>query len=96
MYVNNQTVKVSWSDKINYEIQSEIFPRILLPSYEKTTRMIVSYELDESNSWLTVHHSPHQYTFRRDVDQRPTSDHLFKIFITQLFFDFIIRHINRY
>jgi hypothetical protein len=96
MYVKDQTVKVSWTDKINYEIQSDIFPRILLPSYEKTSRMIVSYEMDDSQSWLTVYNSPHKYTFRRDVVERPASDHLFKIFLTQLFFDFIIRHINQY
>ena len=96
MYVTNQTVKVSWSDKINYEIQSEIFPRILIPSYEKTSRKVVSYELDETQSWLTVVDAPHRYTFRRDVMERQSSDHLFKIFLTQLFFDFIIRHINQY
>jgi hypothetical protein len=94
MYMKEQTVKVVWSDKINYEIQSEIFPRIILPSYEKTTRMTVSYELDESQSCLTIYDTPNQYTFRRDIDTRPTSDNLFKIFLTQLFFDVIIRHIK--
>ena len=96
MYVKNETVKVVWSDKINYEIQSEIFPRILLPSFEKTSRMTISYELDDTHSWLTINNFPHKYTFRRDVDLQPASDHLFKIFLTQLFFDFIIRHINQY
>ena len=96
MVVQDSNVKVVWSDKIKYEIESDIFPRILLPSYEKTSRMTVSYEMDDTNSWLTVVHAPHKYTFRRDVNERHASDHLFKIFLTQLFFDFIIRHINRY
>jgi len=96
MYIKDQTAKISWTDKINYEIQSDIFPRILLPSYEKTSRMNISYEIDDSHSWLTVYDAPHKYTFRRHVEERPASDHLFKIFLTQLFFDFIIRHINRY
>lgn len=96
MVVQDSTVKVVWSDKIKYEIESDIFPRILFPSYEKTSRMNVSYELDETHAWLTVVHSTNRYTFRRDVHERPVSDHLFKIFLTQLFFDFIIRHLNRY
>jgi len=94
MVVHDDTVKVVWSDKIKYEIESDIFPRILLPSFEKTSRMTVSYEMDDSHSWLTVIDSPHKYTFRRDVNERPAADHLFKIFLTQLFFDFIIRHIH--
>lgn len=91
MYVKDNTVKVVWSDKINYEIQSEIFPRIVLPAIEKTSRMTVSYEMDETQSWLTVYHTPHQYTFRRDVNSRPPGDNLLKIFLTQVFFDTIIK-----
>ena len=94
MVVQDSTVKVIWSDKIKYEIESDIFPRILLPSIEKTSRMTVSYEMDDSHSWLTVVDATHKHTFRRDVNERPASDHLFKIFLTQLFFDFIIRHIH--
>ena len=93
MYVND-TVKVVWSDKINYEIQSEIFPRIVLPAFEKTSRMTVSYEMDTTHSWLTVYHPPHQYTFRRDVNSRPSGDNLFKMFLTQLFFDSIIKSLH--
>ena len=96
MVVHDNTVKVVWSDKIKYEIESDIFPRVLIPSYEKTSRMTVSYEMDDTHSWITVSDAHHKYTFRRDVIERPVSDHLFKIFLTQLFFDFIIRHINRY
>jgi hypothetical protein len=96
MVVHDSTVKVVWSDKIKYEIESDIFPRILFPSFEKTSRMTVSYEMDDTHSWLTVADTSHKHTFRRDVNERPASDHLFKIFLTQLFFDFIIRHINRY
>lgn len=94
MYVNEKKVKVSWSDKISYEIQSEIFPKIVLPGIEKTSRKTMSYEMDETQSWLTVYDHPHRYTFRRDIESRPATDNLFKIFLTQLFFDFIIRHIH--
>ena len=94
MYVKENTAKVSWSDKINYEIQSDIFPRILVPGIEKTSRMTLSYEMDDTHSWLTVYDTPHQYTFRRDIDRRPEGDNLVKIFLTQLFFDFIIRHVH--
>lgn len=94
MYVKDNTVKVLWSDKINYEIQSDLFPRIILPSLEKTSRRTISYEMDETHSWLTVQDSNHQYTFRRDIESLPVGDNVFKIFLTQLFFDFIIRHIH--
>ena len=94
MYVKDETVKLVWTDKINYEIQSDIFPRILVPGIEKTSRMTLSYEMDDTHSWLTVYDTPHQYTFRRDIDRRPEGDNLVKIFLTQLFFDFIIRHVH--
>lgn len=92
MYVKDD-VKVVWSDKINYEIHSDIFPRIIFPAVEKTRRMSVTYELDASDAWLTVYDPPHQYTFRREIRERTESDNLLKIFLTQLFFDFIIRHL---
>jgi hypothetical protein len=94
MYVKDNVAKMVWSDKINYEIQSEIFPRIILPSIEKTSRMTVSYEMDTTQSWLTVYNTPHQYTFRRDVNSRPSGDNLLKIFLTQLFFDSIIKSLH--
>lgn len=94
MYVKENTLKLVWSDKIKYEIQSEIFPKIVIPGIEKTTRKTMSYEVDDTNSWLTVYDSINQYTFRRDIDPRPEGDSLIKIFLTQLFFDFIIRHIH--
>jgi hypothetical protein len=96
MYVKEGTVKIVWSDKINYEIHSDIFPRIIWPSLEKTSRRTVSYEMDDTHSWLTVQdeEARHQYTFRRDIESLPKGDNVFKIFLTQLFFDFIIRHIH--
>ena len=94
MYVKEDTVKLIWSDKVKYEVQSDIFPRILIPAIEKTPRKTMTYEVDDTHSWLTVCDFPHQYTFRRDIDPRPESDNLVKIFLTQLFFDFIIRHIH--
>ena len=94
MYVKENTAKVSWSDKINYEIQSDIFPRIVIPSIEKTSRKTISYEMDDTHSWLTIYDQQHQYTFRREIESRPPSDNLAKMFLTQLFFDAIIRHVH--
>jgi hypothetical protein len=93
-YIQDKVVKISWSDKINYEIHSEIFPRIVVPGIEKTSRMTVSYEMDPTNSLLTVYHHKQRYVFRRDIHPRPSTDNLFKIFLTQLVFDIIIRQIN--
>lgn len=94
MYIKDDTVKLIWSDKIHYELYSDLFPRILFPSCEKTSRMTVSYELDETHSWLTIDNKVEQYTFRRDVSPRPVGDHVLKMFLTQLVFDFIIRRLH--
>jgi hypothetical protein len=93
MYVDGQVAKILWSDKVQYEVQSDFFPRILLPAVERTPRMTVTYALEEPH--LTVVDRAHKYTFRRDVSPRPAPDHLFKIFLTQLFFDFVIREIYK-
>ena len=52
----------------------------------------MTYALEEPH--LTVVDRGHKYTFRRDVP-RPAPDHLLKIFMTQLFFDFVIREIYK-
>jgi hypothetical protein len=93
MYVDGEVAKILWSDKVQYEVQSDFFPRILLPAVERTPRMTVTYALEEPH--LTVVDRAHKYTFRRDVSPRPAPDHLFKIFLTQLFFDFVIREIYK-
>jgi hypothetical protein len=92
MYVEGEVAKIVWSDKVQYEVQSDLLPRVLLPWVERTPRMTVTYALEEP--YLTVVGRGHKYTFRRDVS-RAAPDHLFKIFLTQLFFDYVIREIHK-
>ena len=83
------TTRVVWSNKVFYELQSDVLPRFIVPAFEKTPRMTVTYDADDL--FLTVY-TPVKHIFRRDT-LRPPQDNLFKIFLTQLVFDFIIRHL---
>lgn len=84
--------KVMWSKKVNYEIDSPFLPTLPLYGKEMNCKPIVlQYTMDETNTYCTFV-ADHEYVFHRYV---PTEkkDTIFKIFITQLLFDFIIRHI---
>jgi hypothetical protein len=84
--------KVMWSKKVNYEIDSPFLPTLPLYGKEMNCKPIVlQYMMDETNTYCTFV-ADHEYVFHRYV---PTEkkDTIFKIFITQLLFDFIIRHI---
>jgi len=84
--------KVMWSKKVNYEIDSPFLPTLPLYGKEMNCKPIVlQYSMDETNTYCTFV-ADHEYVFHRYM---PTEkkDTILKIFITQLLFDFIIRHI---
>jgi hypothetical protein len=84
--------KVMWSKKVNYEIDSPFLPTLPLYGKEMNCKPIVlHYTMDETNTYCTFV-GDYEYVFHRYV---PTEkkDTILKIFITQLLFDFIIRHI---
>ena len=86
--------KIAWLNTVSYEIESQVFPRISIPAKHKCSKLIVSYDIDETYNWITIQSLDDQYVFRRNIVMPPKSDSLIKIFITQLVFDLIIRSIH--
>ena len=84
--------KVMWSKQVQYELDSPFLPALPFYGKEMHCRPIeLNYTMDETNTYCTFV-ADHEYVFHRYV---PTEkkDTILKIFITQLLFDFIIRHI---
>jgi len=89
---DEMNAKVMWSKKVNYEIDSPFLPT--LPMYGKDIfckPLLLNYTMDETNTYCTFV-SDHEYVFHRYIPNEK-KDTIFKIFITQLLFDLIIRHI---
>jgi hypothetical protein len=86
--------KIAWSNKVFYEVESQVFPTMNFPLKHKCSKLIVSYDIDETYNWITIQNNNDQYVFRRNLVIPAPSDSLFKIFLTQLFFDIIIRSIH--
>ena len=93
VFVNNNTAKIIWLNKINYDIDTGLLPRISIPYKTNCPRISVTYELDDTTNWITVKSNQDQYVFRRNISIVQPTDTILKLFITQLIFDFIIRHI---
>ena len=90
----NNSVKIVWLNKISYDINLIVLPRISLLSNINCSRLLVYYEIDETENWLTIKHNNDQYVFRRDIIITENNDTILKLFITQLVFDLIINKIN--
>lgn len=86
--------KIAWLNTVSYEIENQVFPSITVPVKHKCSKMIVSYDIDDSCNWITIKNNNDQYVFRRNIMMPPKSDSLLKIFLTQVFFDIIIRNIH--
>lgn len=93
VFVQDETAKIIWSSKINYHIETGILPIITIPYISNCSRIYLNYELDDTANWITVKKQNEQYVFRRELSISQPNDTIIKLFITQLFFDFIIRHI---
>ena len=85
--------KIVWLNKIYYYIDTGILPRISIPSTTICQRLRVTFEIDESDNWITIKQNNDQYVFRREILISEKNDTIIKLFITQLLFDFLIRHI---
>ena len=93
VFVQDETAKIIWSSKINYDIETGILPIITIPYISNCSRIYLNYELDDTANWITVKKQNEQYVFRRELSILQPNDTIIKLFITQLFFDVIIRHI---
>jgi len=83
--------KIVWLQNIDYEIDTHVLPIIQIPFQEKMCiRTHIDYKLEDS--CLTINDGIYDYVFSRDFSSK-NNDSLIKIFITQLLFDYIIRHL---
>jgi len=90
--IRDESAKVMWSKKVNYEIDSPFLPTLPLYGKELNCKPIVlNYTMDETNTYCTFM-GDYEYVFHRYMPSEK-KDTILKIFITQLLFDFIIRHI---
>ena len=96
VFVQENDAKIIWSSKINYDIETGILPRITIPSFNNCTRLYLKYDIDETSNWITVQKQQEQYVFRRDISISQPNEPIIKLCITQLVFDYIIRHIYNY
>ena len=86
--------KIAWLNTVNYDIETQILPRITIPVKHKCSKMVVSYAIDPTANWITIQNQRDQYVFRRELVAPPKNDSILKIFLTQLVFDYIIRNIH--
>ena len=96
VFVQENEAKIIWSSKINYDIETGFLPRITIPYINNCTRLYLTYEIDDTSNWITVQKQQEQYVFRRELSISQPNDTIIKLFITQLVFDYIIRHIYNY
>ena len=94
--VNEEDVKVIWVNSGSYELDLGILPLITFPCKNVgCRRMNLEYSMDDTANWITVTHNTDHYVLRREllpVKEEDTT--LFKMFITQLLLDLVIRHIG--
>ena len=91
---DQNTSKIAWLPNVQYEVESQVFPLICIPVKDKCPKLTVSFSIDETCNWITINSFNDQYVFRRNIVMPPKTDSLLKIFLTQLFFDIIIRNMH--
>jgi hypothetical protein len=92
VFIQENKAKILWLPRVNYDIDLLVLPTITLPSYMPCKRIRVKHDIDKTHTWITVTEKENKYVFRR-MNPSSSNDSIFKIFLTQLLFDFIIRTI---
>jgi hypothetical protein len=94
VFIDENKAKVVWLPHVTYDIDFRVFPKLTIPYYMPCKRLKLKHDIDESHTWITITEHDNKYVFRRMI---PTTqnDSIIKIFLTQLLFDFIIRHIYK-
>jgi len=88
---DDEKAKIVWLQNVDYEINTPILPTIQIPFQEKMCiRTHIEYKLEDS--CLTINDGIYDYVFSRDFSSKHNESFI-KIFITQLLFDYIIRHL---
>lgn len=87
----DEKAKIYWTKNIQYEVDSPFLPTIEFPGKSICKKIVVDYSMDDSNLYCTFKDDLNEYVFQRTVPEN--RDTLIKIFMTQLLFDLIIRHL---
>jgi len=91
MSIQEEKAKIVWLKNIDYEVNTHVLPMIQIPYQERMcVRTIVDYKLEDS--YIRIHDGIYEYVFTRDFSSK-NSDSIIKIFMTQLLFDSVIRHL---
>ena len=85
--------KVSWVDTADIEIDSIFFPTIQIPIKNKCPPMLICHSIDEQNQLITLSDSTHEYIFRVNSFPKENKSNILQLFLLQLVFDLIIRHL---
>ena len=90
----NETVEIVWRKRGEYEIVTGILPIITCPYNNPCKRTDLQYHITDDLHLITLTNKESQYVFRRKMNFEKKEDGLIKLFLTQLLFDLIIRHIG--
>ena len=93
LLTNTTNAKVDWSKKMFYSVESNFLPKIPVPWNAKCPRFRIKYYLDASGNELTIIKANETYVFQKHYVSLETNDNFFKIFMTQLLFDYILKHL---
>ena len=93
-FSNSTHAKVVWSNRMEYSVESSFLPRIPIPWKLTCPRFTIDFVLDDTGNELVVKKSKEMYKFRKQYVLLENNDHFYKIFMTQILFEFILRHLH--
>lgn len=94
--LQNETAKVVISKKMEYSLESKLFPRIPIPIDNRCPRFTVQYTVDDAGTEMTLVGANEKYLFRKQYVALDDGNHFYKIFMTQLVFDLLLRHLPKF
>jgi hypothetical protein len=90
---NDNFIKVNWVDTAELEIETFFFPTVQIPIKNKCPPMVVCHCMDDLNKLITLRDSKHEYIFRVNPFPTEKKESILKLFLLQLVFDYLIRHL---
>ena len=97
---DDANAKLAWSPNVDWVVETPVLPRIALPvsGGSRCRRMALGFSLDDSQAFLTVMRadSADYFVFRKNVEVPKNEDTIAKLFLTQLIFDGLIRHLHHF
>jgi len=92
VFIEQNKAKILWLPHVTYDIDFRVLPKLSFPYYMPCKRLKIKHDIDKTHTWITITEKENKYVFRR-MNPETVTESILKIFLTQLLFDFIIRHI---